>query len=512
MPQWNLSQKSQECHNLKGLMELFLNRVERALACFEAAIILNAHNPIAILGKARTLALRGKPDEALSTLSMVSLSDDARATSSYERSELLMKMKREKEAEEVLGEGLSRIPRSALLNYKKAEYLGIFKEYRSFHAFYGSLFSLDGRFPPLSILKTQILLQNGLYSEALSCLHSIEIAFPEHTLLLLNLGFTSLLLNVPGRALDYFNRIITLNPLKAKAYLGKGIAHYRMGDYRDGRGAFLEYIKLSPGDHEVLSWLGALEFECAHYDLSGIYFERALTRGGRRPRYLNNSAIYHYRKGNAGKALTFLEQSLRVKKENPRALLAKGLCEKVLGKKEEALNAIKLALYYQPRDSYAWLQRGLLEYELNQLKLSLESFIKCTEVDEKSGGLFYNKALAAARSGELHEAQQALSKAQALNPEAHDGWHLQAWLHAKRNEKDLCRKALDRAGESRDKEDPLDEHERSGLESENPPSFLQLWPGGPLPFDLSLPPIIEREEPLNLFLLYDMDKNFIPPS
>ncbi len=335
---WRITEKSYHYWNLRGFMELFIARTESALLCFDRSISMKADNPLALTGKARCLAGMGRLDEALVSLNI--LIHHTSVVSCYERTHIYMAMDREKESTQALEEGLVQIPRSPLLNYKKAEHLLHFRDYRGFFTFYAGLSFLYGRFPPLTILKAEALCQNG-------------------------------------------------------RHLGKGIALFRRPDYTGSRGAFLECLKLVPMDAGVMSWIGALEFESGNYSLSLKYFSRVLGRGGISAHQWNNLAVYHYRKGDLREALLSVEKSLRARKENPGALLTKGLCDRDLGKLEEAYNAIKLALYYQPRNSYAWLQRCLLEYDMDQLKLSLESSARCNEVNNREPWLFYNRALIA---------------------------------------------------------------------------------------------------------------------
>jgi type IV pilus assembly protein PilF len=124
-------------------------------------------------------------------------------------------------------------------------------------------------------------------------------------------------------ALEELLTAISIDPDYAKAYSARGLAHYHIKEMDLAERDFQRALRLEPNDPEIHNNYGWFLCQIGREKEAITFFQRAI----RNPlydtpdkAYLNAGACYS-KLGNLAVAEDFVQQSLRIRPENPPAVL-----------------------------------------------------------------------------------------------------------------------------------------------------------------------------------------------
>jgi len=504
--QFHMPKRSSMYWSVRGLLELNLERKLRAAKFFRKSLSLEPSSDLARIGTGSSLELSGNLEEALSYYQSTENSDSSNILSCYQISRIFGLEKKQRESMKYVETAIRNRPSSHLLNYRKAQVFLQCGDHRGFFNFYNTIYHLDAHYHAFYTLRAGALVETGALKEALAYLTSAAAIFTTDITIHRALASIHIRLGSPEKALDIYDRIISLNPLCGDGYLGKGVMLYVMKRYEDAAVHLWAYMSLHPFDPYIFLFMGAVTCEMGDSSKAEMYFRKAINVQSHFASAWANLGIFYFRQGKPDEAIQYTERALRIDNTNVQAWLCRGRAQKALGNKDEALKNIEQALYYSPQDLYGWIQKGILHHEMKDYRQSLECFYKACEIEDRNAGIWYNRGIEAFLLAEHNEAQKAFNRSVVLNPGSFSAWQAKALLHRHLDDDYQYEKATNNM-ESIDKELYL--KWRSALASEmNPEANLPLDEGTPLPFDLPIAPEIEYIEPLKPVHLPTLDGNF----
>ena len=119
---------------------------------------------------------------------------------------------------------------------------------------------------------------------------------------------------------------------------------------------------------------------------------------------------------NYDEALAYFDKAIEINPKNDYAWGDRGLMLDKQGKRIEALESFSKALEINSSNSITWHNKGLTLIRLEKLSESVECFDKAIEIDEKYAKAWYNRGRALSLLGKINESQKSFDTSKKLDP------------------------------------------------------------------------------------------------
>jgi tetratricopeptide (TPR) repeat protein len=119
---------------------------------------------------------------------------------------------------------------------------------------------------------------------------------------------------------------------------------------------------------------------------------------------------------NLNEAIACFDKAIGINPKNDFAWGDRGLILDKQGKTEESLASFSKALEINPKNAITWHNKGLSLIGSNRLKEAIECFDKAIENREDYAKAWYNKGRVLSILGELDRSQRCFDKAKKLDP------------------------------------------------------------------------------------------------
>jgi tetratricopeptide (TPR) repeat protein len=119
---------------------------------------------------------------------------------------------------------------------------------------------------------------------------------------------------------------------------------------------------------------------------------------------------------NLDEAIECFDKAIGINPKNDYAWGDRGLILDKQGKTEEALASFSKAIEINPKNAITWHNKGLSLIRSNRLKEAIECFDKAIECRQNYAKAWYNKGRALSMLGELKRSQHCFDKARKLDP------------------------------------------------------------------------------------------------
>jgi tetratricopeptide (TPR) repeat protein len=119
------------------------------------------------------------------------------------------------------------------------------------------------------------------------------------------------------------------------------------------------------------------------------------------------------------KAIECFDKAIGLNPKNDFAWGDRGLILDKQGKTEESLASFSKALEINPKNAITWHNKGLVLIRCSRLKEAIECFDKAIENKENYAKAWYNKGRALSILGELKLSQSCFDKARKIDPFLH---------------------------------------------------------------------------------------------
>lgn len=115
-------------------------------------------------------------------------------------------------------------------------------------------------------------------------------------------------------------------------------------------------------------------------------------------------------------ALRYFDQAISLNPKNDYAWGDRGLMLDKLGRRDEAIDSFSKALLIDSSNSITWHNKGLALIKSSRLDESIQCFDKAIELNEKYAKAWYNRGRALALLGNETEGQKSFDRAKKLDP------------------------------------------------------------------------------------------------
>jgi tetratricopeptide (TPR) repeat protein len=221
-------------------------------------------------------------------------------------------------------------------------------------------------------------------------------------------GISLIELNKFKEAIEYFEKILELDPTNVRSWVGKGVSLINLGLWRESITCLDKALEL-PSSKKVLILA------------------------------LNNKGIALDKLGKQQEALSYFNKVIDLNPKYAEAWYNKGLVLKKLGRIMEALTCFDKTLMIRPADALAWINKGysLMDIGKHQEAIdAFESFIKFASIEhvEYIQGVnellkklkakkWYEKAYTLANQGKYQEAIACFDEVLKIYPNLADAWY-----------------------------------------------------------------------------------------
>lgn len=262
----------------------------------------------------------------------------------------------------------------------------------------------------------------GKFEEALKC-HKRAVELSPNDPIILNNMATILEEYVKDHrgAIRLLEKALQLNPDLAVAWMNKGIALVRLGDYPDAIASLEEARRLDPDEPRIAVKLALAQ--CIDLigrgDLEGALMkcEEVLRVDPREPRGWRYKGKVLHRLGEYDKAITCFDEALRLDSSHVPSMLDKAVVLGVIGDYQGVIGCSEAALRLEPRLARAWANKGSALHCLGDIDGALASVDKAIEIDRKDALIWINKAELLHALGRETEAEQCRMEAEKLREE-----------------------------------------------------------------------------------------------
>jgi tetratricopeptide (TPR) repeat protein/TolB-like protein/predicted Ser/Thr protein kinase len=163
-----------------------------------------------------------------------------------------------------------------------------------------------------------------------------------------------------AEAIPYFQKALSVAPA-APTYSNLGTAYFYLKNYEESTKMYEKAVEMSPNDEEILGNLGDAYRWSGHSDKAVAAYDRAISRAFQQlqvnPRSastMGDLALYYAKKGDARNALQYIQQARTINPDDLQLMYSEVQTKALVGKPEDALKSLRLALQRGWAAQEAW--------------------------------------------------------------------------------------------------------------------------------------------------------------
>jgi tetratricopeptide (TPR) repeat protein len=503
--QWYLSPNSSGFYNIKGLLELSLDRTRSASESFLQALKIKGSDNLALLGLGKCYENMGKLDEAQKSYEKASAIKDSRVLGLYQLAGVLVKKKEKNRAVTLIDEAMKSLEGSSLLKNRKAEVLLDTGDVNGFLIYCSQIDRKESPSIPAKLLKSSAYYRAQKFGEAIRDLEEARLREPSHATVLKNLGVLYLKTGMCDRALAILNEVRNIKKFSADMFLVAGISHYFLRGYDNSLEFLQSYMNLNPLDHRLWSFMALDEYFKGNYDIAEACFRKAKDLCGGLFHSWLNLAIFYSERGDGEKSLECLGK-LPEGQTHLLLSLCRAKCQRAARDFEGLQKSLEEVFRLDPNNMPALMLKGIAGFEKADYKGSQASFSRILEMDKNSAEAWYSRGFTSIFLNNTQEALDAINRAIALKPEFYEAWLAKAVVFWSLNNLEEAEKAL--KGAQNLKPDDFTEWLKNAATKNDHRSALTLYEHVQLPFYSPIIFTLEIEDPVSVFHYELLDSLF----
>ncbi|NER36118.1 MAG: serine protease [Oscillatoria sp. SIO1A7] len=196
------------------------------------------------------------------------------------------------------------------------------------------------------------------------------------------------------RAIEYFNKAISLNPNYADAYNDRGRAYRRRGSHERAIENFERAISLNPNHAEAYNNRGFAYSDLRSYERAIADFNQAISI---KPDYAlayNNRGRAYRLQENYERAIADFNQAIRLNPDYALAYNNRGLAYRSQGRYERAIADFNRALGISPDSASVYNNRGLAYRKLRKHERAIADYNRAILINPDYALAYYNRGVA----------------------------------------------------------------------------------------------------------------------
>jgi len=163
-----------------------------------------------------------------------------------------------------------------------------------------------------------------------------------------------------GEAIPQFQKALTFGP-NSDTYSNLGTAYFYLRNYPESVKMFEKATEMTPNNEVLFGNLGDAYRWSGHSDKAAAAYDKAISLcfqqlqvNPRSAETMGDLALYYARKGDARNGLQYIQQARSINPGDVQLLYSEALVKALVGKPEDALKSLKLALEkgYSPQEAW----------------------------------------------------------------------------------------------------------------------------------------------------------------
>ena len=205
-------------------------------------------------------------------------------------------------------------------------------------------------------------------------------------------------------AIDYYDRVIELNPNNARAYNNRGVAKNELRQYQEAIADCDKAIELNPGFAEAYSNRGnAKNFLGLHQEAIADYDKTIELNPNYAETYNNRGNAKNFL-GQHQKAIADYNKAIELNPGFAETYNNRGLTKDNLRQHSDAMADYDKAIELNPKYAEAYHNRGVAKGKLGQYQEAITDFNKAIELDPNYETAYINRGFAKRALGRTQEA------------------------------------------------------------------------------------------------------------
>jgi len=224
------------------------------------------------------------------------------------------------------------------------------------------------------------------------------------------------------KALDCFNRAITLYPQYSRAWYLKGILLCRMKEYKEALDCCKKSVGFSSNDYKAWNAMGVIYNNLENYQSAIECFDKALQISSESVSAWYNKWTTFAKTKTIEGTMNCIEKVVELQPFEYWEWICKADAYLVLGKYNDALRCVDNALKENSREIYAWEEKGNILMEIGKYKDALKCYNEIVKLNPEYSYGFYNKGRALAHLKKKRAALKLLNIALDIDPNLSEAW------------------------------------------------------------------------------------------
>ena len=203
-------------------------------------------------------------------------------------------------------------------------------------------------------------LKDGDNAKALPAFQKVTELASDNPMGYENIGDTYIRNGQWSEAIPQFQKALSLAP-SAFTYSNLGTAYFFLKRYDEATAMYEKAVEMSPNDEQLLGNLGDAYRWSGHSDKAVVAYDKAIARAFQElqvnPRSagtMGDVAVYYAKKGDARNALQYIQQARSINAEDLQLMYWETVVRALVGKPEDALKPLRLALQKGYPAQEAW--------------------------------------------------------------------------------------------------------------------------------------------------------------
>ena len=196
----------------------------------------------------------------------------------------------------------------------------------------------------------QAYFERGEWTEALAAFHKVTELASDNPLGFENIGSVYFRQGKWNEAIPHFQKALSIAP-DAVTYSNLGTAYFFLRRYDDSVKMFQKATEMTPNNEELFGNLGDAYRWSGHSDQAAAAYDKAISLAFQElqvnPRsagIMGDLALYYAKKGDARNALQYIQQARSIQPEDVQLMYSEVQVRTLVGKPQEALKPLRLAL------------------------------------------------------------------------------------------------------------------------------------------------------------------------
>ena len=213
------------------------------------------------------------------------------------------------------------------------------------------------------------------------------------------------------------DKVLEINPFMINVFNLKGILQERMGDSKAAAAAFSDGLKMESTNLNLLFNRGISYINLKDYTSAVSDYTELLKYDPKNSSALGNRGMAKLAAGDTLGCIADLDKMVAVNSYAPESYTTRGMLFYKQGKFDLALNDLNKAIELSPNENAnLYLNRGVIKYQLDDLRGTMADFDKVIELEPKNGTAYTNRGILRAQVGDVNKAIEDFSRVLALDP------------------------------------------------------------------------------------------------